>query len=116
MNSVKNSANYKYWVIGALAIGMFSSVVDHGSVNIALPSVASDFGTDLATIQWVVIGQALTISALLLPMGRLGDMVGRTNVYVLGTLIFTVGAALAAASPNLPVLVVARIIQGAAPP
>ena len=112
LNSVKNSPNYKYWVIGALAIGMFSSVVDHGSVNIALPSVASDFGTDLATIQWVVIGYALTISALLLPMGRLGDMVGRTNVYVLGTLIFVAGAALAAASPNLPVLVVARIVQG----
>ncbi len=112
LNSVKNSPNYKYWVIGALAIGMFGSVVDHGSVNIALPSVASDFGTDLATIQWVVIGYALTISALLLPMGRLGDMVGRTNVYVLGTLIFVAGAALAAASPNLSVLVVARIVQG----
>ena len=112
LNSVKNSPNYKYWVIGALAIGMFGSVVDHGSVNIALPSVASDFGTDLATIQWVIIGYALTISALLLPMGRLGDMVGRTNVYVLGTLIFVAGAALAAASPNLSVLVVARIVQG----
>ena len=112
LESVKNSPNYKYWAVGALSIGLFGSVVDHGSVNIALPSVASDFSTDLATIQWVVIGYALTISALLLPMGRLGDMVGRTRVYILGTLIFAAAAALAATAPNLQVLVLARIIQG----
>lgn len=109
---VKNSPNYKYWAAGALAIGVFGSVVDHGSVNIALPSVAADFGTGLATIQWVVIGFALTISALLLPMGRFADIVGRTKIYVIGTLIFAAAAALAAAAPSLGVLVLARIIQG----
>lgn len=110
--SVKNSPNYKYWATGALAIGVFGSVVDHGSVNIALPSIATEFGTGLATIQWVVIGFALTISALLLPMGRFADMVGRIKVYVLGTLVFTAAAGLAAIAPTLGVLVLARIIQG----
>ena len=109
---VKNSPNYQYWAAGALAIGVFGSVVDHGSVNIALPSIAADFGTGLATIQWVVIGFALTISALLLPMGRFADIVGRTKIYVLGTLIFAAAAALAATAPSLGILVLARIIQG----
>ena len=47
--------NFNYWVFGALAIGICTSVVDHGSVNVALPTIASEFKTDLPTIQWVVI-------------------------------------------------------------
>ena len=57
---------YKYWAFGAVAIGMFASVVDHGSVNVALPTIAGHFSSDFATVQWVTIGYALTISALLL--------------------------------------------------
>ena len=67
------TGHFKYWVFGALAIGIFPSVVDHGSVNVALPTIASEFKTDLPTIQWVVIIYALTIAALLLPMGRLSE-------------------------------------------
>ena len=62
-----HSSNYKYWAFGAIAIGSFASVVDHGSVNVALPTIAGRFDTDLLTVQWVVIGFALTITALLLP-------------------------------------------------
>ena len=112
ISAVKRSANYKYWAFGALSIGMFSSVVDHGSVNIALPSVASHYHTGLQTIQWIVISYALTISALLLPMGRLADIVGRTKVYIWGSVIFAVAAGLAGAAPTLPALILARIIQG----
>ena len=112
--SVKNSPNYKYWAAAAMAVGIFASVVDHGSVNVALPSVASNFGTDLATIQWVVIGYALAISTLLLPMGRLGDIVGRNKVYILGILLFAASSAAAAAAPNLTVLIAARLVQGCA--
>ncbi|MCH7712088.1 MAG: MFS transporter [Chloroflexi bacterium] len=112
LSAVKRSANYKYWAFGALSIGMFSSVVDHGSVNIALPTVASHYQTGLQTIQWIVISYALTISALLLPMGRMADIVGRTKVYILGSIIFALAAGLAGAAPTLPVLILARIIQG----
>ena len=43
--SLTRSPNFKYWVFGALAIGIFASVVDHGSVNVALPTIASEFQT-----------------------------------------------------------------------
>ena len=102
----------KYVVFGALAIGLFASVVDHGSVIVALPSVAEDLVIDLPSVQWVVIGFALTISALLLPMGRLADMLGQKRVYILGSVILMVGAAGAGLSPNLATLLLARVLQG----
>ena len=109
---VARGANYKYWGFGAIAIGSFASVVDHGSVNIALPSIATHFDTDLPTVQWIVIGYALTSSALLLPMGRLADLLGRKEVYIAGSALFVLGAVLAGLANHLEVLVLARIVQG----
>ena len=103
---------YKYWVFGAVGLGTLGSVVDHGSVNIALPTIASHFRTDLPTVQWVIIGYVLTISALILPMGRLSDLVGHTKIYISGTAVFILGAVLAGASPSLLMLILARVIQG----
>ena len=103
---------YKYWAFGAVAIGMFASVMDHGSVNVALPTIAGHFGSDFATVQWVTIGYALTISALLLPMGRLSDLIGPKRVYIIGSLIFVLGAAVAGSSSSLTTLIAARIFQG----
>ena len=82
-------SNYRWWAFGAMAIGLFASVSDHGSVVVALPSISNHFDTDLPTTQWVLIGYALTISALLLPMGRMADIVGRKRVYTTGFVIFT---------------------------
>ncbi|MCY4577922.1 MAG: MFS transporter, partial [Chloroflexi bacterium] len=73
--SISKSRHYKWWVFLALAIGTFTSVADFGSLNVTMPTIAEHFGTDLPTTQWVLIGYALAISALLLPMGRLSDIV-----------------------------------------
>ena len=109
---IQSSSKYKYWVFFALAIGLFASVVDHGSVIVALPSIASALGIDLPTVQWVVIGFSLTISALLLPMGRLSDIIGRKKVYILGSLVMILGAAGAGFAPDLWTLIGARVVQG----
>ena len=107
-----NQSGSKYLVFGALAIGLFASVVDHGSVIVALPSIAEDLYIELPSVQWVVIGFALVISALLLPMGRMADIIGQKRVYILGSVILVVGAAAAGFSPNLATLLLARILQG----
>ena len=99
-------------MFSTIAIGTFLSVVDHGSVLVALPSIERHFGTDLPTVQWIVVGYALAISVLILPMGRLGDLIGRKKVYIGGMVIFVIAAALAGASPNLGSLIATKIFQG----
>ena len=74
---MRSNPSYKWWVFTTIAIGTFVSVVDSVSVLIALPDIAAHFNADLPTVQWVVVGNALAISVLILPMGRLGDIVGR---------------------------------------
>ena len=111
-NPFGSLANYKWWVLFAVSVGLFTSVFDHGSVNVALPSIADHFNTDLPTTQWIVIGYGLTISALLLPMGRLSDILGRKIIYVLGFIVFTAGGFLAAAAFNVELLIGAKILQG----
>ena len=107
-----SSPKYKYWALGAIAVGMMGSTVDQGSVNIALPTIAGRFQTDLPTVQWVIIGYTLTITALLLPMGRLADLIGRKKVYLIGSLAFVVGAMASGSSSDLTMLIPSRIFQG----
>ena len=110
--SLVQSANYRWWAAGVVALGTFTSVVDISSLGLTLPSIADHFGTDLTTTQWVPIGYALTISALLLPMGRLSDIVGRKRVYIGGWLLFIMGSAFAGLSPNIITLILAKVLQG----
>lgn len=109
---IARSPSYKWWVFASISIGTFISVVDHGSVNVALPRIESHFGTDLPTVQWVVVGYALAISVLLLPMGRLGDILNRKSVYIIGLGIFVLGAGLAGSAQSIPMLITFKVLQG----
>ncbi len=110
--SLARSPRYKWYAFATLAVGIFASVVDHGSVGVALPSIATHFRTDIPSVQWLVIGYAMTIIALLLPMGRLADLITSKRVYVVGSFVIVAGSILAGTSTDLAVLVVARIVQG----
>ncbi|MDA1129238.1 MAG: MFS transporter [Chloroflexi bacterium] len=112
ISAIKTSASYKWWVFSTIAIGTFLSVADHGSVLVALPSIERHFESDLPTVEWIIVGYALAISVLILPMGRLGDIIGRKQVYVGGMVIFTVAAGLAGASPTLGTLIASKVFQG----
>ena len=112
LSRVRTGRSYKWWVFAAIAIGTFVSVVDSGSVLVALPEIEEHFGSDLPTVQWVVVGNALAISALILPMGRLGDIIGRKWVYIGGLAIFVAGSLLAGLAANLPWLIAAKVFQG----
>jgi len=114
LQNIARSPRYKWWVFGTIAIGIFFNVVDHGSVLVALPDIEAHFKTDLPTVQWVVVAYALVISVLVLPMGRLGDLMGRKRVYVAGLAIYMVSAAAAGLSANMPMLITARVFQGIA--
>ncbi len=113
ITSVRQSTHYKWWAFAAIAIGTFASVADQVSVNVALHPIARHFNSDIPTVQWVVISYTLTISALLLPMGRLSDIIGLKRVYIIGSLVFALFAIAAGMSGNLGLLIGSRVIQGA---
>lgn len=110
--NITSRTNYKWWAFMAIALGSFTSALDQLSVTVALPTIAGHFGTDLPTVQWIVVGHALTVSVMLLPMGGLSDIIGRKRVYVAGFILFILGAALAGSAATIATLIAARIIQG----
>ena len=103
---------YKWWVFAAVALGTLTSVVNHGGMAVALPTIAQHFDADLSTAQWVVVAEGLAISALILPMGRLTDIIGRKRVYISGMAIFAVAAILAAGSQSIIALIGFKAAQG----
>ena len=112
MRAISTSANYKWWVYGAVAIGLFLTVMDQSGINIALPEIADHFQADIPTVQWVSLAYSLATSALLMPMGRLSDMIGRKRVYLAGFGLFTVMSFVGGFSNDLVFLVAVKIAQG----
>ena len=105
-------ANFKWWVFATVAVGTFVSVMDQTGVNLALPRIADNFDATIPAVQWVALGYILTTGSLLMPMGRLSDMLGRKRVYVAGFLVFTIGAVLAGRSPTLLTVILFKALQG----
>lgn len=103
---------HRWRILQIINIGTFISTLDIGIVNVALPSMASQFGVPLAHIQWVITAYLLTMIALLPIVGKLSDQTDRRKVYSLGFFIFAVGSLLAAFSNSLTLLIISRCIQG----
>ena len=101
----------------ALAVTLlvgFMSLLDVTIVNVAVPSIQHGLDASSESIQWIVSGYALTFGLTLVAGGRLGDVVGRRRMLILGLIAFTVTSAIAGLAPNEHLLVVARLLQGAA--
>ncbi|HEY6378723.1 MAG TPA: MFS transporter, partial [Candidatus Dormibacteraeota bacterium] len=102
------------WVLTAAILGSSMVFIDGTVVNVALAAIQRDLGTDAAGVQWVIEAYALTLSALLLVGGALGDRLGRRRVFAAGVALFALSSAACAAAPSIGVLVAARAGQGAA--
>ena len=85
---------------------------DFTAVNVALPTMESDFDTNINTIQWVINAYALTFGVMIITGGRLADMFGRRNAFFLGSAIFASMSALGGVAPSETWLIVARILMG----
>lgn len=95
-----------------IAVGAFVSVLDQTGVTLALPALAIHFGATIPMVQWVALGFILATGSLLMPMGRLSDLVGRKRVYLLGFTVFTLGALLTGFSTSLIAVIGFRVFQG----
>ena len=101
----------KWWILASVACGTFMAALDSSIVNIALPTLTQDLGTDLDRVKWIVVLYLLVITCLLLPFGRLSDQLGRKRVFEGGYWVFTAGSLLCAFVPSLHFLVAARVLQ-----
>ena len=72
------------WIVAATVLGSGMAFLDGTVVNVALPAIADDFDSSLAGMQWIVNAYLVTLSALLLLGGNLGDRLGRRAVFVAG--------------------------------
>jgi EmrB/QacA subfamily drug resistance transporter len=98
-------------VLGAVMLGTFLAPLDASIVNIALPSLSSDLSVSLAAVGWVSTVYLLTVSTLVLTMGRLADLWGLRRVYVAGFALFGLGSLACALSHAFGLLIAARAFQ-----
>jgi len=95
-----------------LLTGAFLPPLDFFIVNVALPSIRQDFHASASTMQLIISGYATTYAVMLITGGRLGDLYGRRNVFLVGMVAFAAASALCGFAWSPSVLVVGRILQG----
>lgn len=95
-----------------LCVGMLMIVLDTTVVNVALPSIQTDLGFTSSSLAWVVNAYLIAFGGLLLLAGRLGDLIGRRDVFLAGLAVFTLSSIACGVSSSEAMLVIARFVQG----
>jgi MFS transporter, DHA2 family, methylenomycin A resistance protein len=96
----------------AMCLATFMIQLDVTIVNVALPSIQRELQVSSGGLEWVISGYALSLAALTPVSGALGDRYGRRRIFLAGVVIFAVGSAACALSPDAIVLVAFRVLQG----
>lgn len=112
--SIQNSPGTRNVIIILItSLAMFMTNLDVSIVNIALPTLASNYGVSIASVSRIVLVYLLAIMSLLLVFGRLGDSRGAERVFTVGFIVFSLASLLCAFSWSINSLLVFRFIQGA---
>jgi EmrB/QacA subfamily drug resistance transporter len=102
----------RWLALVVLCAGFLMIILDQTIVNVALPSIQSDLGFSQSSLAWVVNAYLIAFGGLLLLAGRLGDLVGRRRMFMIGLTVFTLASLLCGVSQTQEMLVVARFVQG----
>jgi EmrB/QacA subfamily drug resistance transporter len=100
------------WVLLATVLGSGLAFLDATVVNVALPRIGEDLDAGISGLQWTINGYTLTLAALILLGGSLGDRFGRRRIFVIGVVWFAVASLACGLAPNVETLGVARAVQG----
>src|SRR5256885_5324891 len=103
-----NTDRSRWLALYVLCAGMLMIVLDATIVNVALPSIQDDLGFSQPSLAWVVNAYLITFGGLLLLAGRLGDLVGRKSVFMVGLAVFTAASLLCGVAQSEGMLVGAR--------
>lgn len=112
VTSLPEQYHNRWFVLASVGSGVFLATLDGSIVNVSLPDMVSSLNTTFATIQWVVLAYLLTVTTLMLGFGRLGDIVGKKRIYMLGFGFFTFASLLCGLSEHVYHLIAFRVLQG----
>jgi EmrB/QacA subfamily drug resistance transporter len=104
-------ATSRYLVLAIVLVGVLMSVIDGVVVSIALPTITSALGVELARSQWIMTAYMVTLTALLLFFGRLSELTGKTNLFTLGLGVFTLASLACGLARSLAQLIAFRVVQ-----
>lgn len=106
-------ADPRRWIaLFTLLMASFMNLMDVTIVNVALPSMQADLGANSSQLEWIVAGYILFFALGLLPFGRLGDILGRKQLFLGGVGAFTLASAACGMAPSIEWLIAARVLQG----
>jgi len=112
LNQEKGHGIHKWLVLFTICINNIIGPMDISMITISIPEFTGTFKAELSTVIWILLAYMLTLSGLLLTLGKVGDLLGRKRIYLIGSILFTLGLGLCALSQNIGQLILFRIIQG----
>jgi EmrB/QacA subfamily drug resistance transporter len=104
--------DYKYLVAGAFVFGLFMDILDTTIVNVALPTLAQEFGASTAQLAWVVTGYLVSLAIWIPASGWIGDRFGTKKTFMFATAMFTASSALCGRAWSIESLTLFRVLQG----
>jgi EmrB/QacA subfamily drug resistance transporter len=99
-------------VLAATAMAMFATNLDFFALNLAIPGMARELDVSTTDMQWAISGYMLALGSFLIPGGRLGDILGRRRMLIIGTTIFGLSSLAGGLAPSAAFLIGARLVQG----
>lgn len=111
--SIKRSGLRKWLPMGVLSLALMIIIVDTTVLNVSLKNIAGDLNTNLVGLQWVISAYSLTLAALTITGGRLGDLFGRKKMFMVGAVIFAIGSFVTSISHSVNTMIIGEsIIEG----
>ena len=113
LSSLAATGDRRRWMsLAVVCLAQLMIVLDTTIVNVALPSIQHDLHFTQGNLTWVVNAFLVTFGSFLLLAGRLGDLLGRKRVFMLGVTVFTIASVVCGVAPTQDVLIGARFLQG----
>jgi EmrB/QacA subfamily drug resistance transporter len=109
--AIATRPSWKWFVLGTVLLGATMSALDVSIVNVAMPTLTATFGVSMSVVEWVAMSYMLTLTIFLPLFGRLADIYGRSTLYNVGFVVFSVGSVLCGAAPTAAFLIAARVVQ-----
>ena len=108
--NISHFAKYenRWYALVFISLGLAIVVIDNTILNVSIPYILTDFNTQLSSLELVISGYSLTISAVLITVGRIGDLIGRKKIFVIGIIVFVTGSLIGSISTNIPHLLLGR--------